>query len=366
MKTTSVLIMMKSMIRVNIFSFVAIPFLVLFFACANVDNVDSKHFLYETELTVEYIFPLGESIYPRVMHIYNDYLILLQLNNPGYSFDYFFQAYQLSDGAYKGSFGAKGRGPGEWLNVDIIHSPVNSPYLYLCDASSRQSKVEILKTVIDSVVRLQIIDTFQIDKGFLVMNRPVIRNDSLLVFDEITFEQRALRVHHLDKTYPVITWEYGTKVSDPYFDENMGILRANASCIMFIYNFKDRIDIMDWNLKLKRSLNYQKVKPVFHKEWADRVKYHTPSYLGDNFLYTFYTGMSSNELKAKKSQGFALEVFDLEGTPIYRYFFTEPIPDLFAVDERTFTLYGYRESGGMEDSISVYHLSGLREYLQNK
>ena len=62
----------------------------------------------------------------------------------------------------------------------------------------------------------------------------------------------------------------------------------------------------------------------------------------------------------------ALEVFDTNGTPVFRYIFSEPTPESFAVDERTFFLYGFRASGGMEDSISVYHLSGLKEYVQNR
>jgi len=61
-----------------------------------------------------------------------------------------------------------------------------------------------------------------------------------------------------------------------------------------------------------------------------------------------------------------LEVFDLNGTPVYRYTFTDPTPELFVVDERTFNLYGYRGDNGLEDSISVYHLAGLKEYAENR
>ena len=97
------------------------------------------------------------------------------------------------------------------------------------------------------------------------------------------------------------------------------------------------------------------------------MRYYTESsYLGEQFLYAFYMGMSHKERRDKNIVRFALEVFDLNGTPVYRYTFTEPTPELFVVDERTFNLYGYRGDNGLEDSISVYHLAGLKEFLENQ
>ena len=127
------------------------------------------------------------------------------------------------------------------------------------------------------------------------------------------------------------------------------------------------IDILDWNLNLKKRINYQKGKPIIPTDWRDGMgRYYLHPFLGEHFLYVFYSDMFQSERIAKNIHSLALEVFDMNAIPVSRFTFNEPTPTTFAVDERTFTLYGYRESGGMEDSISVYHLPGLKEYLQNR
>ena len=344
-----------------------IPFLFVFLSIA-CNRVEDKRFLFEAELTATHRFPMGEPFYPLRMCIFNDYLILGTLNSQ-VSPDYFFQAYQLSDYSYKGSFGRRGRGPGEWNNPEIVRSSSNSPYLYLFEVSSRELTAVIHKMLLDSTLRLIEEESFLIEKGLLTfMNRPIIRNDSLLVYDEFAPEA-AIRVHHLHGELPVITWTYGTtpNTEQRFMDVNRGLLLANDSCVMFPYIYQDRIDIMEWNLALKESLNYQKGKPIIHTGSPDNnVKYYTGSYLGEFFLYAFYSGMSDKELQAKNGVGHTLEVFDMNGTPVYRYVFPEPLPFPFAVDERTFTLYGYSIKNGMEDYISVYPLPGLGEYLQNR
>ena len=103
-----------------------------------------------------------------------------------------------------------------------------------------------------------------------------------------------------------------------------------------------------------------------HENPLENKIYYAPSFLGEHFLYAFFFDMSENERKTKNTLHLALEVFDMHGTPVYRYTFSEPTPTAFTVDERTFTLYGYQENGSMEDFISVYHLPGLKEYLQNR
>ena len=344
---------------------IVLLFLYPFMACT---QIDKKNFLFEAELTVAYTIPIHEMFPPLDLHIHNDFLILSNVGNPGYSLDYFFQAYRLSDLTYTGSFGRRGRGPNEWVNPDVVRSSVNCPYFYFWDVSSRQSTAVIHKMVLDSMALMTEKDPFLVEKGYSFMNRPVIRNDSLLVFDEFMPDQRAVRVHHLHGERPVTTWYYGLSSSNshPFFDENMGTLLANDSCIIFIYRFKDRIDIMDWDLKLKKRMNYQRGKLAVHEDRSEMITYYSPSYLGDHFLYTFYMGMSIKERQNRNVQSLDLEVSDLNGTSICHYTFSTPTPSIFAVDERTFTLYGYRGDNGMEDCIYVYQLSGLKEYLQNR
>ncbi len=58
-------------------------------------------------------------------------------------------------------------------------------------------------------------------------------------------------------------------------------------------------------------------------------------------------------------RGTFLEVFDLDGNPIIRYYLEGKCPSNFAVDEETFTLYGATEDGEPEDYLLMYKLKGL-------
>ena len=341
--------------------------LFLFMICSSCyHHVEEKRFLFEEELTGVF-FPIHETFSPSDMYICNNYLILHQGSTGSNMPDIFFQVYTLTDYTYLGSFGQRGRGPGEWLLPDIIYS--QSPYLYLWDVSSRRSTAAIYKIQLDSMAHPTTIDTFWVEKGYNTMNHPVIRKDSLLVFDEF-IPEAAIRVYHLKEDLPVLTMEYGagSSLENRSTDENRGLLYANDSCLVFLYVLKDQIDILDWNLKLKKRRSFQKSTPVIyqHEDVIDNVRYYDYSFLGEHFLYTFYYGMSPKEMLEKNYRGHTLDVFDLEGTPIYRYTFSGFEPLTFVVDEPTFTLYGYRGHDGLEDSISVYHLSGLKEYLQNR
>ena len=331
------------------------------------NQVESKHFLFETELTTYQRFPIHKALSPDGLHTYKDYLIISQVNNSGSSVDFFFEAYIHSDFTYAGSFGRRGRGPNEWINLDVVGATSNPPYFYFWDVSSRSPTAVIHKMIIDSTIHLMEVDTFHVQKGLCFMNHPVIKNDSLLVFDEYSPEP-ALRVHHLNHKKPVLTWTWGSlPIAVRAYDENYGRLLANESCIMFVYLYKNMIDFMDWDLKLVKRLNYQNGKPVIVYDSSDNVEYYRNSYLGEHFLYCFFLGMSTNERKATSNLSLALEVYDMNGTPVYRYTFSDPSPhDRFTVDESTFTLYGYRGDYGMEDFIYVYQLPGLKEYLEQK
>ena len=294
--------------------------LCFFIASCNTHHIEEKSFLFEAELTVAHRFPIHESFSPFRMHMHNEYLILSNTFNPNNPVDYFYQAYKLSDFTFVGAFGPRGRGPGEWLNPDVVWTASTSPFFYLCEFSSRQSTAIIHKMAIDSLVKLIEVGSFSVEKGNCTMNRPVIKNDSLLVFDEFTPDIRALRVHHLLDDHPVITWEYGTTtpMDKLYLEENRGILRANDSSIVFIYLYKDMIDIMDWDLKLKKRINYQRRKPVLHENLPDNKIYHTATFLGENFLYAFYSDIPETERKARNRHSLALEVFDMNAIPVSR------------------------------------------------
>ena len=132
---------------------ISLLFLILFHIVA-CTQVDEKNFLFEAELTADYRFPLHNFMQQPELHIYNDYLILSTTFNPYNQTDYFYQAYKLSDFTFVGAFGPRGRGPGEWINPQVVRPSSNSPYLYLYEGS-RQSTTIIHKMTLDSIPKLK-------------------------------------------------------------------------------------------------------------------------------------------------------------------------------------------------------------------
>ena len=323
--------------------------LIVCMACSPVPG--RKSFPKEYILTSERIW-MGSSI-SQIMELKNDFLICCSKAN---IFVYSALDYSL---IYRNRIDPVFRTP------LIIRS--SSPYLYIMDVNNKN---EIRKFEIDVLGRSILLQTGYAGTAN-AMNRPYILQDSLILFDEFVPEA-SLKIRNMYTNSEARDYPYGsTSLDDRFFDQNMGGAYANDSCIAFAYKYQDRIDFYDWQFNLIRSVNHQQSKPLIHKEkrkYLNNVHYYGYSYMGRNYFYTLYSGVSNKRFRSDSLQVFeefyeyginrnVLEVYDLNGNPICRFSFDDIAPSKFVVDEVQNVLLGHRNA--YPDSLLVYRLRGL-------
>jgi len=247
----------------------------------------------------------------------------------------------------------------------IIRS--SSPYLYFMDVNNKN---EIRKYVIDTLGHIGLLQTGYAGMNSAV-NLPYILHDSLLLYDEF-IPEAAIKIRNLYTNAVTRTLPYGrTSLDDRFFDLNMGGLYANDSCMAFAYKYQDKIDFYDWQFNLIRSVNHQQYAPVIYREkgnYLNNVHYYGYSYMGRNYFYTLYRGVSNKIFRSDSlhvyremfEYGIArdvLEVYDLNGYPVCLFRFDDVAPSRFVIDEEQNVLLGFRRS--FVDSLLVYRLHGL-------
>ena len=337
-------------------------FLSIFIGCilflsACIDSSEQKFFPQEYPLTSKR-FDLGRPIHPFDIELKNGFLIFCA---------YPVMIYSATDYSLRYVYERR-------TEPDAIQLPQNirssSPYFYVLDVNNKN---EIRKYLIDSLGQ-----PFLMERGFagttIAMNRPYLR-DSLIVYDEF-IPEASLKIHNLYTNAEVMSMTYGTTDLDSrFFDKNMGGLYANDSCMAFAYKYQDRIDFYDWQFTLKKSINHQRSEPVIVPKIhmpgtpSDNVVYYHTSYMGRNYFYTLYRGISQRVFESEKvlvNKEFnvsissptcdVLEVYALNGEPVCRFQFTDMAPSMFVVDEENNRILGYRE--GLTDLL-VYPLQGL-------
>ena len=303
------------------------------------------------------------------MELINGYLILC-MN------DFSINVYSATDYTFTSSFGERGHSDAFGLPQFLKSS---SPYLYLIDVNNKN---EIRKYQIDSSGYVSLLQTcFAGINGS--MNRPYIVGDSLIVYDEF-IPEASIKIHNLRTNAVELSLPYSTTSLDKRFlDKNMGGLYANDTCIAFVYKYQDRIDFYNWQFNLVHSVNQQKSEPKIYppKPFSnvlpkDNVLYYGSSYMGQNYFYTLYRGVSFRVFRSdsiminKQLDSYiygltrdVLEVYDYNGQPVCRFHFDDVSPAVFVVDEDQNRLIGYREV--YRDSILVYQLQGLPKNRKN-
>jgi hypothetical protein len=299
----------------------------------------------------------------RDLELKNGFLITLSLSNSSV------QVYSAADFSYIHIFEGREETGSSKMNQFVKSS---TPYLYVMNVDNKNA---IRKYEIDLLGQPVLLQT-----GFTgvsnAMNRPYVVHDSLILYDEF-IPEASLKIRNLHTNSEERALPYGaTSLEDRFIDKNMGGLYANDSCIAFVYKYQDRIDFYDWQFNLKQSINHQKSDPVIypyetktHKLPPQNVLYYGNSYMGQNYFYTLYRGVSNKVFRSDSlltDKNFntyvyglkrdVLEVYDLDGSPVGRFRFDDVSPSVFVVDEEQNRLIGHRS---YYDSLLVYQLQGL-------
>ena len=314
-------------------------------ACSTAPNLDFPH---EETLTPE-LMPLQGINNPIRVEIKHPYLIIQNYK----MHDSIFHIYDVRNHEFKSAFGTTGQGPTEFIHPWFIHTQLadfalnNNGAFHLFSINKQGESV------------LQKVRKPMYKNGTL--HDAVLINDSLFVADPKYMLLPSLHLLHMKDSLPRKTWTYrNPNIRDYSLDPNMGNAYANGNRIVFCYGYKKQIDFMDTEFNLIKSVKFEfnSTEPTADNQGEINRTY-TQSYLGKQYLYAIFFGISWNEHRAQSTVGTYLEVFDLDGNPVARYHLNGRRPTGFVVDEETFTLYGAGEGGDPEGNLLVYKLNGL-------
>ena len=312
-------------------------------ACSSSD----PNFPIEITLTQE-LMPLQGITSPLRVEVKHPFLIIQNSKQR----DSLFHIYDLTTYDLKSAFGVKGEGPDEFILPWLIQTNFSDFIIEDKHSFNRFSINKKGQPIFKSTKEPKYINS---------ISKAAFINDSLFVVDA-QYTGPKIHLLTLQDELPKKSWTYrNPDIIDYYADPNMGNVYANEKRIVFCYGYKKQIDFMDTNFNLINSVKFNFTNPTNTNSdnQGDVKMSYVYSYLGKRYLYALFFGTSWNENRANGTCGTFLEVFDLDGNPIIRYHLEGRRPVYFAVDEKTFTLYGAGEDGDPEDNLLVYKLKGL-------
>ena len=320
---------------------------ILFAACTT-----QPEFPHEETLAKE-LMPLQGVTYPAGLEVKYPFLIVWNYKRT----DSLFHIYDLNTYELKSVFGTIGHGPDEFVYPKLFDTQLSDVLItdiYKDDLTYWYSINEEGQPVFKGTKEPNYIEG--------VANAAFI-NDSLYVLDD-SFMSPNLHLLTFSDELPRKSWQYGNPaIINRFIDPDFGRVYANNHRIVFSYGFKKQIDFMDIDLNLIKRVKFNYAPPaVITEENQSDVKHsYSSGYLGKRYFYALFNGALWKEYNNLSFRGAILEVFDLDGNPIIKYYFDGIPPSHFVVDEKTFTLYGNRRDGEPEDHLLVYKLKGLSQ-----
>lgn len=303
------------------------PFICLlsFFSCTN--HTTSIVFPVEKSLSAIQV-PVNEMFSADFITKKSNYLFIISVNS-----DTTIYMYSLPDLKFVKNFGLKGKGPEEFQLPMFVESSGDDLILW------GYSKLNLVRRfAIDSNAHIVKKKDYHLKK-YETFNQMHLIRDSILVYSLVPTQ-------YVIQEYDLKNQEYSGKIElkpdqdndNPSLYSNRGVMTANDSSIVYVYNFKRQIDIYDSEtLSLKKTLagNYTYQKPTNH--FNENVKYYLDVIPGKKYFYALYRGDSEKNAAENTD---AVEVFTYDGTPVIRYKF-DISPDIFYVDEENGVMYGY-------------------------
>ena len=316
---------------------------------ASCSSIGSGFPLEET-LTQE-LMPLQGITNPMVVEIKSPFLIFQnsQLH------DSIFHIYDLTTHELKSVFGSEGQGPGEFISPSLFRTQLSGFLI------GDFGKNEVVRFDIDRNGQPVFKESKKLGYDNALYDAAFI-NDSFYIADPKYMLIPSLYLLAWKDSLPRKTWTYrNPDIPDYSLDPNKGNVYTNESRIVFCYSYKKQIDFMDTNFNLIKRVTFDYDAPTYitGDNYDDISETYTYGYLGKRYLYVVFFGTSWKEYRANGTSGNILEVFDLDGNLVARYHLEGKGPVHFAVDEKTFILYGVADDGDTEDHLLMYKLKGL-------
>lgn len=278
------------------------------------------------EKTVSAIkIPIEEVFSANFMTKKSNYLTFISIKS-----DTMIYFYSFPDLKFVTKMGIKGKGPDEFLLPMFVETSNDDLCLW-----GYSNPLLIKQFSLNANVNFQLINEFHL-KRYEAFNQMHIVQDSIFVYSTLPMEY-AIKLYDLKNSRQIgkIKIEKDNNRNSSLCS-NRGIIAANDSCIVYVYNYKRRIDLYDIKtLELKKTLkgNYNFQKP--RDDYQENINYYLNVVAGKECFYALYRGDKYKNIKKN-----AIEVFDYNGNPIIKYHF-DIAPNLFYVDEANGVMYGY-------------------------
>lgn len=310
-------------------------FLAATFGCQNAKEMKfpaTKHLIAEKA-------SIDAVMFPAFMALEQDMLIVSRFK--GDSILYF---YSRPDLKYLGSAGKTGEGPEEFRIIPQFCSNTSGRLI----VSNLGNLLSIKEIEIDSLLRIKIKKDFKF-KRHDIKNNMFLKNDSTLFI----FDMDILSINRYDFKQGEYTGKISINESDKRatgsFDPDFGYPIYNDSVVIYLYEYKDRLDIYDLeNLTLKKKIVGPGETYIDKVVWKQSNLYYTIGYAGEKCFYVF------NRSRGATKDDYTMQTFSYDGEPITEYTFDITPGAPFVVDEKNGYIYSFNYQH--EDYLLRYKL----------
>ena len=295
----------------------------------NVHITEKMVFPFEKKIQVVK-FPVGEVMDPSYMIQKGEYL-LVESGQPQKQLFVF----TVPDLRFVCATGNQGRGPEEFSTFPtLVESRTDTFYVF--GYAHRHLK----SLAVDSAARVHLTERYEIPM-YEAFNKMHLIDDSVLLYETVMPPQYTVHKYDLKnrKSIDELKIERETPESELTFDTSRGYMAANDSVMIYVYLYKNQIDIYDVkDFRLKRRIVgvYKPQKPAFR----NKELYYLGVIPGDKYFYALFKGARTEKGENRSN---TIEVYDYDGNPVALYRFDIP-PLYFYPDEKNNCIYATHPS----------------------
>ena len=301
------------------------------FSCGDRDTAVTAKRAFPQEKRIQAVkCPVGDVMNPSYMIQKGDYLLVRSGQPKKQLF-----VFTVPDLRFVCATGNQGRGPEEFSTFPtLVESRTDTFYVF--GYAHRHLK----SLAVDSAARVHLTECYEIPLHE-VFNHMHLIDDSVLLYETVMLPQYAVYKYDLKnrKSIDELKIERETPESELTFDTSRGYMAANDSVMIYVYLYKNQIDIYDVkDFRLKRRIVgvYKPQKPAFR----NKELYYLGVIPGDKYFYALFKGERTEKGENRSN---TIEVYDYDGNPVALYRFDIP-PLYFYPDEKNNCIYATHPS----------------------
>lgn len=261
------------------------------------------------------------------------------------SSDTIIHIYQTPDFQLLNSFGHKGEGPMEFSNPHLYKSTSSQ---FLIGGFNRGKNAYGYDLKNNNINKQNLYNIFNTGEP---MNN-VYSYNKYLIYNNIF--QLNICKYNFDNNSTEVLYSF-PKDDHPesFFYSNKGTLVANDSIMVYAYFYKDKIDFIDFDGNLKKSILGEKQKPHINiNNFKSNTNTFINAFASKSYIFLLYRGLNYEDFM-KNPYKDKLLIYDNHGNYINEYRF-DISPILFVFDEVNNILYGY--NGLYKECILSYDI----------